>query len=100
MIRASVLQSVDLGFNPLVGSNQKNSKNRIHSFSAWRSAFRGVCGEQTGKFACCVVGQVTSRDGLTFMWKTGGPDISLMGTPKRVRRFRPKYIHTIRFLMN
>ena len=26
---------------------------------AWRSAFRGCCGEQAGKIACCVFGQST-----------------------------------------
>ena len=58
-VRASASQSVDLGSNPLVESYQKTLKNGIHSFPAWRSAFRGGCGEQTGKFACCVLGQGT-----------------------------------------
>ena len=31
----------------------------IHSFPAWRSAFKGQCGEQAGKFTCCVVGKGT-----------------------------------------
>ena len=59
VVRASASQSVDLGFIPLVESYQKTLKNGIHSFPAWRSAFRGVCGEQPGKFACCVLGQGT-----------------------------------------
>ena len=50
-------QSVDLGFNPLIESYQKTLKNGIHRFPAWRSAFRICCGEQDGKFACCVLGQ-------------------------------------------
>ena len=37
-------------------------KDGIHSFPAWRSAFRGGCGEEAGKFACCVLGQGTERD--------------------------------------
>ena len=37
----------------------KASVNDIHSFPAWRSAFMGGCGEQAGKFACCVLGQGT-----------------------------------------
>ena len=57
--RASALQSVDLGFITLVESYQKTLKNGICSFPAWRSAFRGGCGEQAGKFACCVLGQGT-----------------------------------------
>ena len=52
-------QSVDQGFIPLVESYQKTLKNGIPSFLAWRSAFRGGCGEQAGKFACCVLGQGT-----------------------------------------
>ena len=57
MVRAFASQSVDLGFIPLVKSYQKTLKNGIHSFSAWHSAFSGGCGEQAGKFACCVLGQ-------------------------------------------
>ena len=52
VVRASASQSVDLAFNPLVESYQKTFKNCIGSFRAWRSAFRGGCGEQAGKFAC------------------------------------------------
>ena len=60
VVRASALQSVDLGFIPLVESYQKTLKNGIRSFPAWRSAFMGGCGEQAGnKFACCVLGQGT-----------------------------------------
>ena len=59
MVRASASQSVDLGFIFLVESYQKTLKNGIHSFSAWRSAFMGGCGEQAGKLACCVLGQDT-----------------------------------------
>ena len=33
---ASALQSVDLGFNPLVKSYQKTLKSGIHSFPPWR----------------------------------------------------------------
>ena len=58
-VGAYALQSVDLGFIPLVESYQKTLKNIIYSFPAWRSAFMGGCGEQTGKFACCVLGQST-----------------------------------------
>ena len=59
VVRASASQSVDLGFIPLVESYQKTLKNGIHSFPAWRSAFREGCGEQADKFACCVLGQGT-----------------------------------------
>ena len=59
VVRASAAQSVDLGFIPLVESYQKTLKNGIRRFPAWRSAFRGDCGEQAGKFACCVLGQGT-----------------------------------------
>ena len=59
VVRASASQSVDLGFIILVESYQKTLKNGIYSFPAWRSAFMGGCGEQAGKFACCVLGQGT-----------------------------------------
>ena len=59
VVRASASQSVDLGFISLVESYQKTLKNGIHSFPAWSSAFRGGCGEQAGKCACCVLGQGT-----------------------------------------
>ena len=59
VVRASALQSVDLGFISLVESYQKTLKNGIRSFPAWRSAFMGGCGEQGGEFACCVLGQGT-----------------------------------------
>ena len=68
VVRASTSQSVDLGFIPivesyqktfipLVESYQKTLKNDIHSFPALRSAFSGGCGEQAGKFACCILGK-------------------------------------------
>ena len=57
VVRVPALQSVDLGFIPLVVLYKKTSKNGIYSFPAWRSAFMGGCGEQAGKLACCVLGQ-------------------------------------------
>ena len=59
VVRASASQSVDLGFIPLVESHQKTFLNGIYRFPAWRSAFMGGCGEQAGKFGCCVLGQGT-----------------------------------------
>ena len=58
-VTGSALQTVDVGFILLVKSYQKTLKNGIYSFPAWRSAFRGSCGEQADKFACCVLGQGT-----------------------------------------
>ena len=57
MVTASASQSVDLGFISQVESYQKTLKNGICSFPAWRSAQKRLCGEQAGKFACCVLGQ-------------------------------------------
>ena len=54
--RASASRSIDLEFIPLVESYQKTLKNGIHSFPAWRLAFREDCGEQSGKFDCYVLG--------------------------------------------
>ena len=99
VVRASASQSVELGFNLLVESYQKILKHGIY-FPTWRSVFRGCCGEQAGKSACCVLGQGTHQDAPVFMWKTGGPDTSEITTPKRVRTSRPKYSDTIRFLVN
>ena len=59
VVRASASQSVDLGFISLVESYLKTLKNGIYSFPAWCSAFMGGCGEQAGKFTCCVLGQGT-----------------------------------------
>ena len=59
VVKASASQSVDLGFIPLVESYQMTLKNGTHSFPAWRSVFMAGCGEQAGKFACCVLGQGT-----------------------------------------
>ena len=56
--RASASGSVDLGFDS--ESGQTNGlKIGIHSSPAWRSAFKGQCGEQAGKFTCCAVGKGT-----------------------------------------
>ena len=100
MVRTSASQSVDLGFIPSVESYQKTLKNGVHSFPAWRSAFMEGCGEQAGKFACCVLLEGAQRDAPTFMWKTGALNISEMATPKRVRTSCPKYSDTVRFLVN
>ena len=100
MVRASALQSVDLGFNPLVESHQKTFKSGIHSFPAWRLTSMGGRGEQAGKLTCCVFGQGTEQDAPIFVGKTGGPHTSEMATLHRVRTYRPKYSDTIRFLVN
>ena len=59
VVAASASRSVDRGFIFLFESYLKTLKNGIYSFPAWRSAFMGGCGEQAGKFACCVLGQGT-----------------------------------------
>ena len=59
VVQASTLRSVDLEFVPLVESCQQTLKNGIYSFPALGSAIREGCGEQTGKFAKCVLGQGT-----------------------------------------
>ena len=102
MVRASASHSVDLGFIPLSSHTKKLQKlsSHIHSFPAWHSAFRDGCGEQAGKFACCVLGQGAKRDAPNFMWKTGGPDTLEMATPKRVWMTCPNDSDTIRFLVN
>ena len=59
MVREPASQPVDLEFITLVESCQKTLINDIHNFPAGRSPFRRGCGEQAGKFACCVLGQGT-----------------------------------------
>ena len=57
VVRASASQSVDPGFPCRVIPKE---------FETWHPqlpclalSIRGVCGEQAGKFACCVLGQGT-----------------------------------------
>ena len=59
VVRASALQSVNLGSFSQIKSYQKTLKKGIHSFPAWRSAQKGQCAEQASKLACCVHGQGT-----------------------------------------
>ena len=55
---ASVSWAVDSDLIP--ESGQTNDFNiGIHSFPAWRSALKGQCEEQAGKFTCCAVGKGT-----------------------------------------
>ena len=69
-VRASALQSIDLGFISLDKSYLKTLKYGIYGFPACRTARKGQCGEQAGKFACCVLGQGTQRVVSIFSWKT------------------------------
>ena len=40
----------------------------IHSFPALRSASKGQCEEQAGKFTCGAVGKGTFRDSPILVW--------------------------------
>ena len=73
VVRASASQSVDVGVIPYVESYQKTLKNGIHSFPAWRSAFRGRLWRTSRqvRLLCPWARHLTGRP--TFMWKTGGP---------------------------
>ena len=55
------LGSCILGFNSESGQTN-DFKIGIHSFSAGRSALKGQCGEQAGKFTYCAVGKGTKLD--------------------------------------
>ena len=59
VVRASASHSIDLGLIPVVESYRKTLKSGIYNFLARRSEFMVSCGEQAGKFACCVLGQGT-----------------------------------------
>ena len=52
------LLSCRLGFDSESGQTN-DFKIGIHSFPAWRSAWKGQCGEQAGKFRCCTAGKGT-----------------------------------------
>ena len=52
------LLSCRLGFDSESGQTN-DFKIAIHSFPARRSALKGQCGEQAGKFTCCAVGKGT-----------------------------------------
>ena len=54
---ASASGLVDLGFDSESGQTN-DLKIGIHSFPSLRSALKGQCGEQAGKFTC-VVGKGT-----------------------------------------
>ena len=55
---ASVSESVDLGFDSESGQTN-DFKIGIRSFPACRSAFKGQCEEQAGKFSCFTIGKST-----------------------------------------
>ena len=55
--RASASGSVDLGCDS-ESSQTNHLKTGIHSFPAWRSAFKDSV-EKAGKFTCCVVAKDT-----------------------------------------
>ena len=58
VVRASASEAVDLGVIPSrVKTN--NFQVAIHRFPAGRSALKGQCGDQAGKFTCCAVGKGT-----------------------------------------
>ena len=57
MVRASASQSVDLGFISLVESYQKTLKNGIHSFPAWRSAYRNSVENKAASFLVVSLGK-------------------------------------------
>ena len=52
------LLSCRLGFDSESGQTN-DFKIGIHSFPVCRSALKGQCGEQAGKFTCCAVGKGT-----------------------------------------
>ena len=59
VLRASASQPVDLGFIPSVESYQKTLENAIHTFPAWRSAYKRD-NVKNKQLACCVFGQGTN----------------------------------------
>ena len=57
VVRASASAAVKCRLEFESESGQINNfKIGIPSFPTWRSALKGQCGEQAGKFICCTVG--------------------------------------------
>ena len=71
----------------------KDFKNGILSFSGWRSAFRGGCEEQAGKFPCFVLGARHLTRRLRLYVEDRWPDLERDGLD---RASQPK----IRYMMN
>ena len=90
MVRASALQSVDLGFIPLVESYRKTLKMvSIASLLDARHLWEAVENKSESSLVVSLERHLTGRP--TFMWKTGDPE---MATPKRVRTYCPKHSDT------
>ena len=74
VVRASVSQSIDLGFISLVESYQKILKYGIHSFHAWRSAYKKIVWRTSGQacLLCPWARHITGRFHLyvTDRWPT------------------------------
>ena len=66
VVRASASAAVDSGLIPSLV--KPIILNGIHSFPAGRSALKGQCGEQAGKFTCCALGKGTERDSSVLVW--------------------------------
>ena len=71
MVRASALQSVDVGFISQVESNQKTLKNGIHSFPPRRSAHRNSVENKPASLLVVSLDK-TFNGSPIFMWETGG----------------------------
>ena len=90
VVRASALQSVDQGFNPLVESYRKILKMlSIASLLGARHLWEVVDNKPASSLVVSLGRHLMGRP--TFMWKTGHPEIA---TPKRVRTHCPKHSDT------
>ena len=66
VVRASALQSVDLGFIFLVRSSQNTLKNDICCFPTGRLVRKDWCRDEAVECACCVYGQGLPKISTTY----------------------------------
>ena len=77
VVRASVSQSIDVGFIPKVESYKKTLKNGILSFPAWRSAHRDSVENKPASLFVVSLGKALNGTLPFSRYQTGGETSSL-----------------------
>ena len=99
MVRASALQSVVLGFIPLVESYQKTLK-MVSTASLLGARHLWEVVENKPASSLVSLGKALNGMPPPLCGRQVAHKTSKKATPKRVRTSRPKYSDTIRFLVN
>ena len=106
VVRASASQSVDMGFISQVESYQKTFKNGIHSFPAWRSAYkRDSVENKPASLLVVSLGKALNGMPPSFTWQTdsgakqstrrGGPSLTEDMQTERERYRSVTYIYIL-----